>query len=99
MYVVRKATSPVALQTYVLSFLVVQLLRFVSMPHVLANMPSLFEPVAFAQFHAISFLNTEPIVQLFAVGTISLSAWLVRGIVRNTKAVLVAGKRPGLQNA
>ena len=84
-YWFRKATSPIAVQTYVLSFFVVQLLRFVSMPHVVANMPSVLNPAAFVEFHIASFLNTEPAVQILAVGALSLGIWLTRNLVRDVK--------------
>ena len=84
-YWFRKATSPVALQTYILSFFVVQLLRYVSMPHIVANMPSILQPISFVEFHVASFLNTEPVVQVFVVGALSLSIWLIRNIMRDIK--------------
>ena len=86
-YWFRKATSPIATQTYVLSFFVVQLLRVVSMPHVVANMPSVLDPAAFVEFHAASFLNTEPAVQILAVGVLSLAIWLTRNVIRDVKNV------------
>src|SRR3989344_442874 len=86
-YWFRKATSPIAVQTYVLSFFVVQLLRFVSMPHVVANMPSVLNPAAFVEFHTASFLNTEPPVQILAVGALSLGSWLTRNLMRDVRSV------------
>ena len=82
-YFFRKATSPIAVQTYALSFLIWQLFVYVSMPHVLANMPSIEKPVELFNFMAASFVKTELVVQVLAVGTISLLIWLGRNIFRN----------------
>jgi len=86
LYVWRKATSPVAVQTYVLSFLVYQLFVYVSMTSVVANMPSIMRPGAFFEFYFNSFVNTELWVQAIAVGVLSLGSWLVRNIIRNIGA-------------
>ena len=84
-YLMRKATSPVALQTYLLSFLTLQLFLFVSMRHVVENAPGILNVAAFARFYAQSFLQTEPVVQVLAVGVLSVTSWMARGIVRNMK--------------
>lgn len=85
-YVYRKATSPMALQTYIFSFLTWQLFIYVSMSSVMANMPSVKTPFAFVQFYFHSFINTEVWVQAIAVGFMSLGIWFVRNTVRNMKA-------------
>lgn len=86
LYLWRKATSPVAVQTYVLSFFVYQLFLYVSMAHVVANMPSMLRPAAFVEFYFNSFVNTELLVQMIAVGVLSLGSWLIRSITRNVRA-------------
>lgn len=82
-YVYRKATSPTALQTYVFSFLTWQLFMYVSMPSVVANMPSAMTPIVFTEFYFNSFVNTEFWVQIIAVGLMSLGIWFVRNTIRN----------------
>ena len=84
-YVYRKATSPMALQTYLFSFLTWQLFVYVSMSSVVANMPSITTPLMFAQFYFNSFINTGLWVQAIAVGFMSLGIWFVRNTVRNMK--------------
>ncbi len=84
-YMLRKATSPIALQSYIFAFFIWQLALVVSMPHIFSNMPSILSPREFISFHAASFLNTEPLVQILAIGTIVLLIWLARNIVRNLK--------------
>ena len=86
LYVYRKATSPVALQTYLFSFLTWQLFMYVSMPSIVANAPQLSHPLAFAEFYFNSFINTEFWVQAIAVGLMSLGIWFVRNSIRNIKA-------------
>ena len=94
-YLIRRATSPIALQTYVMSFFTVQLFVFVSLPHVVANMPSITHPVEFLSFYASSFLNTEPLVQIIAVGFLTSIVWLTRNIVRNLEQGSLAMQRSG----
>lgn len=98
-YLMRKATSPVALQTYLLSFLTLQLFLFVSMRHVVENAPNVFDVGAFARFYAQSFLQTELSVQVLAVGVLSVSSWMARGIVRNVKQGNVAVRAMGIERA
>src|SRR3989338_5616030 len=55
---------------------------FVSMPHVLRNMPSLFEIGKFMEFIAAAFLNTNLIVQAVMLGTLVLLGLMVRDIAK-----------------
>lgn len=86
LYVFRKATSPMALQTYVFSFLTWQLFMYVSMSSVITNMPRITQPLAFAEFYFNSFVNTGVWVQTIAVGFMSLGIWFVRNTARNLQA-------------
>ncbi|TSC61863.1 MAG: hypothetical protein G01um101448_546 [Parcubacteria group bacterium Gr01-1014_48] len=72
-----------ALQTYMFSFLTLQLFMYVSMSSVVTNMPQITQPLAFAEFYFNSFVNTEVWVQTIAVGFISLGIWFVRNAARN----------------
>lgn len=70
-----------ALQTYLLAFLTWQLFLYVSMPHVIANAPNILHTRAFLQFYLTSFLRTHLIVQVLAVGILSLLIWIARQLV------------------
>lgn len=55
---------------------------FVSMPHVFANMPSLFDIQNFAQFFVSAFLNTKLTIQLVSLGTLVVLGLMVRDIMK-----------------
>jgi hypothetical protein len=86
-YFARKSVSSIALQTYGFAFIFWQMALAVSMPHIFANMPSIFSPARFISFHINSFMSTEPMVQLLAIGSIVLVIWLGRSIMRNVKGI------------
>lgn len=59
---------------------------FVSMPHVFANMPSLFDIQNFSQFFVTAFLNTKLTIQLVSFGTLIILGLMVRDIMRVFRA-------------
>ena len=85
LYVLKKAVNPMALQTYLLAFLTWQLFLYVSMPHVIANAPNILHGRAFVEFYIQSFLRTHLIVQVLAVGILSLVIWIARQVVYSLK--------------
>lgn len=80
-YLIKKAINPMALQTYLLAFLTWQLFLYVSMPHVIANAPNILHGKAFVEFYIQSFLRTQLIVQVLAVGILSMAIWIARQVV------------------
>ncbi len=93
-YLIKKAVNPMALQTYLLAFLTWQLFLYVSMPHIIANAPNILHGRAFVEFYIQSFLRTQLIVQVLAVGILSLVIWIVRQMVyslrRRSRLILPA---------
>ena len=55
---------------------------FVSVPHVLQNMPSLFEIKSFTQFAMMAFLNTKTAIQAITLGTLTLLLWMVGDLIK-----------------
>ena len=85
LYLLKKAVNPMALQTYLLAFLTWQLFLYVSMPHVIANAPNILHGRAFMEFYFQSFLRTQFIVQVLAVGILSLVIWIARQVFYSLK--------------
>ena len=55
---------------------------FASMPHVLRNMPSLFEVGNFTRFVVSAFLNTKLAIQIIGLGSLAVSVFMVRDIAK-----------------
>ncbi|MSU55327.1 MAG: hypothetical protein EXS46_02185 [Candidatus Taylorbacteria bacterium] len=65
---------------------------FVSMPHVLQNMPSLFEIQNFTYFIVSALLNTKLAIQIAFLGTLTVVGFMLRDI----KNVILTGALRGL---
>ncbi|MBP9760266.1 MAG: hypothetical protein KBD24_02750 [Candidatus Pacebacteria bacterium] len=85
MYLVRKFFAPTALKAYSLGLCVMMLGYFVSIVHVVANMPSLTTPGALTFFIVNALTHTEIVVQiLFAVACVAI-LMLVRDFIRGVE--------------
>ena len=79
-YAVKNNALPFALKFAVFASLVAAGSFFVSVPHVIRNMPSLFEVKSFAAFFVAAFLNTKMVIQAISVATLALLFFMLRDI-------------------
>jgi hypothetical protein len=77
-WALKKLTSPFAMKLLVLAGVLRQSFSMVSVPNVIKNSPSFFNPVASSEFLSRAFMNTEISVQLLVIAILSLSLWLIR---------------------
>lgn len=55
---------------------------FVSVPHIVRNMPSFFEIGSFFQFALVAFVNTKIVIQGITLATVGVSIWMLRDLLR-----------------
>lgn len=79
-YMAKRVATPLVAKFAVLTGLVSFASLFVSMPHVLQNMPSLFEVERVTRFFTAAFLNTKLAIQVIALGTIVVTCYMLRDI-------------------
>jgi hypothetical protein len=77
-WVLKKLVSPTSMKLLVLAGVLKQSFLMVSVPNVIKNSPSLWNPVAISEFFSRAFLNTEISVQLLFIATLALTFWLIR---------------------
>lgn len=81
-YAIRKLARVFAVRISLLSVFVAAASFWVSVPHILSNMPNLFNVSKFFEFFVSAFINTNFVIQLFATGSILVLFYLIRDIVR-----------------
>jgi len=83
-YFLRKLFSPTAMKLVMLFAVLRESFSVVSVPNVLANSPSILNPLASYQFFTTAFWNTEITVRLLLVAFFALSLWLIQDFVKKT---------------
>lgn len=81
-YAIRKLAKVLALRFGLLSVFVAAASFWVSVPHILSNMPSFFELSKLFQFSVNAFLNTNLVIQLFTSASVLVLFYLVRDTVK-----------------
>jgi hypothetical protein len=80
-YILRQIFSPTSMKIVMLFAVLKESFSVVSVPNVLANSPSLLNPIASYQFFTSAFLNTELVVRILLVATLALTLWLIRDLL------------------
>lgn len=78
----KSVTASLAVKFALFAALIVAASFFVSVPHILKNMPSLFEIKGFAQFFVAAFLNTKLATQAITLGGLVVFFYMLRDIAR-----------------
>ena len=82
-YMLRKVINPFTLKCALLVSFLATVVSFVSTQSILANMPHILDLTAFFYFSKYAFLHTEFLVQALTLGTVGVTLWLARDIVRS----------------
>ena len=80
----RKLTSPTAMKLLMLFAILKESFSAISIPNVIANSPSLSNPLASYNFFDNAFFTTETTVRIFLISIIVLLVWLTADFVKKT---------------
>lgn len=83
---VRQVLSPLSIKIAIALTLVWQLKEYVSVRQVIANAPSLADPLSSLSFLSTAFVSTQLVVQILVVGLILSLAWFFRDILKGYAA-------------
>jgi hypothetical protein len=83
-WLLRKLSSPVAMKTLMLLAVLKESLSVVSLPHIVANSPSLLDPMANYRFFSNAFFTTEIGVRLLLLAFLAISFWLIRDLIQKS---------------
>lgn len=83
-WILRKLTSPTAMKLVMLFAVLKESFSVVSVSSILANSPSLWNPLASYRFFTSAFWNTETVVRFFCIACLALFVWIIRDFARKT---------------
>lgn len=84
-WIMRKLKSPTTMKSAFLSVVLLKSFSVVSVSHVLANSPSILNPLASYQFFSNAFLLTDTFVRLLVISILAISLWLVQDFFKDSK--------------
>jgi hypothetical protein len=83
-YILRKLLSPTSMKIVILFAILRESFSAVSIPNIIANSPSILNPLASYQFFLTAFFTTETTVRILVVATLALSLWLIQDFIKKT---------------
>ena len=85
-YILRKLFSPTSMKLVILFAVLRESFSAVSIPNIIANSPSILNPLASYQFFLSAFFTTETTVRILFIAILTLSLWLIQDFIRKTPA-------------
>jgi len=79
----RLLVRPTAIKFYLLCIMLWQSFSYVSFASVIKNLPNITHIKSLYSFFAYAFLNTEAVVQVFAIAAMAIILWLIKDAYRN----------------